>query len=91
MDVPGDAAEAPKMSVIEAAFKDTLKTGFDAFERKVAAITHALAQAQAIVALTRDKVGVEYAPDLSKLIALLQDIDRVMQARLQQGSVTGSG
>ena len=98
LDVPGDAAKAPKISVIEAAFKDTSKTGFDSFERKAAAITHALAQAQAIAALTGDKVGVEYAPDLSKLIALLQDIDRVMQARLQQGtgtqqagSLTGSG
>jgi len=87
-----DDADPPTTPVIEAAFEDSIKADPEAFEKNLVSAKHALAQVQAMEALTKEKAGVDGAPKLSTLSDLLVDISETMDKHLQRhGQKASSG
>jgi len=74
-------SEVPGMDIIEAAFLDT---ELEKLQSLLAAIEYTLEQLQGIVAVTTEKAGEVYAPDLSALKSQLTYIFRLLQQKIQQ-------
>ncbi|MDD1626320.1 MAG: type VI secretion system protein TssA [Methylococcaceae bacterium] len=69
-----------KLASIEAAFKDT---NFETLKYQQKTIKHALEQAEGIVTITSEKAGSENAPDISRLTALLKNLQNLLDEKIK--------
>jgi len=74
-------SEASEKSILKAAILDTDIEILKTLEKTV---KHASTQAQGIVAIITDKTSSEITPDISSLITLLNNIDRLLNEKIQQ-------
>ncbi len=84
-DYPETLEEAKKkasdeLASIEAAFKET---DLETLKNQEKIIKHASEQAEAIVAITSDKAGSENAPDISRLITLLKNLQKLLDEKIK--------
>jgi len=84
-DSPDTLDEAKKkasdeLASIEAAFKST---NIETLKYQEKTIKHAIEMAEGIVAITSDKAGSENAPDISRLIALLKSLQKLLDEKIK--------
>jgi len=68
-----------ELASVEAAFKST---DIETLKHQEKTITHALEQAEKIVAISSDKAGSENAPDISRLITLLKNLQKLLNEKI---------
>ncbi|MDD5268015.1 MAG: type VI secretion system protein TssA [Methylococcales bacterium] len=69
-----------ELATIEAAFKDT---NLETLKYHEKTIKHAIEQAEGIVAITSDKAGSENAPDISRLITSLKNLQKLLDEKIK--------